>query len=140
MKSYLKTISIDTKKPMEFIDITDAVKSAFGESEIREGLLNVYSNHTTASVTIAEKCEKLQKDMEEFLENAVPSGTYLHDEDTIDGRPNGRMHLMALYMNASETVPVSSGEMMLGQWQSIFFAELDGPREGRKVFVKVIGS
>ncbi len=140
MKSYLKEISVDTRKPMEFIDITDDVKSAFKESGIRDGLLNVYSNHTTASVRIVEKCDKLQKDMEVFLEKTVSEGPYLHDVDTIDGRPNGRMHLMALFMNASETVPISSGEVLFGQWQSVFFVELDGPRDGRKVFVKIIGN
>jgi len=125
---------------MEFIDITDRVKGILVESGIGDGLVTVFSKHTTACVRISERCERLQHDMQEYLEKMVPPVHYRHDDDTIDGRPNGRMHLMALFMNASETVPVSEEKLLLGEWQSMFFVELDGPRSGRKVIVKIIGS
>jgi len=140
MKHHLHEIVVDTTSPIEFIDITDRVREVLSSSGIEEGLVNVFSNHTTACVRISEKCDRLQDDMLEFLERAVPAGAYKHDENTIDGRPNGRMHLMSLFMNASETVPVAKGELLLGKWQSIFFAELDGPRPGRKVVVRIVGT
>lgn len=140
MKHHFHEMAIDTKEPMSFIDITDRVNGILAESGISNGLLVVFCNHTTACVRISEKCERLQRDMQEFLERMVPPVHYRHDEDTVDGRRNGRMHLMSLFMNASETIPVSDGGLLLGKWQSIFFVELDGPRDGRKVTVEVIGT
>ncbi|HPM41645.1 MAG TPA: YjbQ family protein, partial [bacterium] len=55
------------------------------------------------------------------------------------GRANARSHLMSLLLSASETVPVADGKLLLGDWQSIFFVELDGPRERRGVCVKIMG-
>ena len=46
---------------------------------------------------------------------------------------------MSLLLSASETVPAAGGELVLGDWQSIFFVELDGPRERRGVCVKIMG-
>ena len=119
--------------------MTERVKKLFLKSEISEGFVTVYTQHTTAALRINENCDRLQRDMVQFLDRTVPEAAYLHDEDTVDDRPNARGHLMSLLMGASETIPVSDGEMMLGVWQSIFFVELDGPRERRKVIVKIVG-
>ncbi|MFH0800239.1 MAG: secondary thiamine-phosphate synthase enzyme YjbQ [Pseudomonadota bacterium] len=139
MKSFISEIKIDTKGPIEFVDITGRVRSAFEESGIREGLVTVFTSHTTAAVKINERCDRLQEDMLAFLENAVPASNYRHDEDTVDSRANARSHLMSLLLNASETVPASGGKLMLGTWQTLFFIELDGPRRGRSVSVGIIG-
>ena len=139
MRHSLHQISFETQGAIEFVDLTERVRSACAESGIRDGLATVYTTHTTAGVKINERCERLQCDMKVFLEKVVPAGGYRHDEDTVDGRPNGKGHLMALLMNASETIPVCGGKLMLGQWQSIFFVELDGPRPERQVAVRIVG-
>jgi secondary thiamine-phosphate synthase enzyme len=90
-------------------------------------------------VRITERCERLQIDMVDFLKTLVPAKTYRHDESTVDDRPNARSHIMSLFMNASESVPVSNGRFSLGEWQSVFFVELDGPRRERRVLVQIIG-
>ncbi|MDW7727598.1 MAG: secondary thiamine-phosphate synthase enzyme YjbQ [Candidatus Methanoperedens sp.] len=72
----------------------------------------------------------------EQLETLIPGDKpYVHDR--IDS--NAHSHLRAVLLGMSETIPVEDGHPVLGTWQSIFFAELDGPRT-RKVNVKIIGS
>jgi secondary thiamine-phosphate synthase enzyme len=139
MKIFDGYIEIDTKSPMEFIDITDKAEAILRDSGISNGMLVAFCNHTTACLKITEKCDRLQSDMMSYLERAIPPGDYHHDEGTVDGRPNARMHIMAMHMNASEAVPVENGRLILGTWQSLFFIELDGPRRKRKISVKVFG-
>lgn len=138
MIGFQSEILIDSSHGIQFIDITGRVGDLLRKSEVKDGIVVVFSNHTTASVRITERCDRLQMDMTDYLEEVVPKMAYRHDEQTVDNRQNARMHIMSLFMNASETIPIKNGEMMLGRWQSIFFVELDGPREGRKVIVKIL--
>jgi secondary thiamine-phosphate synthase enzyme len=57
----------------------------------------------------------------------------------VDDRDNAHSHLLGLFLNASETIPVAGGELVMGGWQSIFFIELDGPRERREVRLQLLG-
>ncbi len=139
MKQHDRQIAFATRAPIDFVDLSDEVRAACAASGITEGLVSISTQHTTAGLKINERCERLQEDMRRFLEEAVPAAAYRHDEATVDGRPNGRGHLMALMMGASETVPVREGQPALGDWQSVFFVELDGPRPERRVFVKIVG-
>ena len=139
MKQFCKEITVSTKSPMEFVDITDRVRDVLAGSGIGEGLATVFSTHTTCAVKINERCARLQNDMEDWLKRTVPHAEYSHDVDTVDDRPNGRGHLMSMLLNASETIPVSGGKLALGGWQSVFFVELDGPRTQRTVTVKIVG-
>lgn len=139
MRIFETEISIDTKNSIEFIDISGDIAKALVSSGIKSGLLTAISGHTTACLKITERCERLQEDMTAFLKDVVPAKEYLHDADTVDARPNARMHIMALFMSSDETVPVTNGKLELGTWQSIFFVELDGPRVGRRVKIKIVG-
>ncbi len=133
-------LRLSTREPIEFIDITEDVKKAFSASGVTDGAVTIFTRHTTTAVKVNERCERLQNDMREMLKHAVPARSYMHDEATIDGRQNARGHLMAMFLNSSETIPVSKGKLALGRWQSVFFVELDGPRAGREVVIKVIGA
>ena len=139
MKHHLQEISFETTGAVEFIDLTDQVRKAFAASGVKDGLVTIFTRHTTTAVKINERCGRLQQDMLAFLERAVPDANYRHNSGTVDGRANARSHLMSLLLNASETVPAAEGKLLLGEWQSIFFIELDGPRAQRSVFVRVIG-
>jgi len=65
--------------------------------------------------------------MENFIENSVPRGNYLHDR--IDN--NARSHLQSLFLACSLVLPVSCGKLNLGTWQSVFLVELDGQDKKR---------
>lgn len=133
-------IELATTAPIQLIDITDQVRRFVTSSGIKEGLVTVSCLHTTARINVNEREEKLERDMLTFLKRFVPrDGDYLHNLDPVDGRDNAHSHLIGLFMNSSETIPVAKGTMVLGEWQSVFFIELDGPRERRGVELQIIG-
>ena len=133
-------IELATTAPIQLIDITDQVRRFVTSSGIKDGLITVSCLHTTARINVNEREEKLERDMLTFLKRFVPrDGDYLHNLDPVDGRDNAHSHLIGLFMNSSETIPVANGAMVLGEWQSVFFIELDGPRERRGVELQIIG-
>jgi secondary thiamine-phosphate synthase enzyme len=129
-----------TSAPIEFRDVTQAVRDWVATTGIRNGLLTLLSPHTTARVNINESEVQLQRDMTTFLKRMVPrDGDWLHNIDTVDDRDNAHSHLLGLFMAASETIPVADGALILGEWQSIFFVELDGPRPRRLLDLHIMG-
>lgn len=140
MSYHLSTITCQTTQPIEIIDITADVRAALDATGLQQGAATLLSRHTTACLNINEREEQLKQDMTTFLKRFIPkNGDWLHNLDTIDGRHNAHSHLLGLFMNSSETVPFNDGQLLLGQWQSIFFIELDGPREKREVLVQIQG-
>jgi len=140
MQVITHTIKVATTRPVVLIDITDDIKAALSATGLDRGQITVISRHTTAFININEKEERLLEDMETFLKRLVPKdGNYLHNLNPIDGRHNAHSHLLGLFMNSSETIPFSEGKMLLGQWQSVFLVELDGPRNERSVILQISG-
>jgi secondary thiamine-phosphate synthase enzyme len=127
-------VSVTSSRREETVDITARVKAAVTRSSVREGLVSVTVAHTTAAVFVNENADPdVQKDLLESLERAVPRGArYSHAEG------NGPAHVKAVLVGNSVTLPVREGEIALGTWQGIYFAELDGPRE-RTATITVIG-
>lgn len=135
-----ETILLRTAAPIEIIDVTATVRTAFQESGVVQGQVTLFSPHTTAFVCLNEKEHMLQRDMLDFLHRLVPADSdFRHNRDPVDGRLNAHSHLLGLFMNASETIPVADGRLLLGGWQSIFFIELDGPRDERRLLMQIIG-
>lgn len=129
-------MDIQTTARTELIDITDRVRAAVRESGVKEGICLISTRHTTSSLIINENERGLRKDILEMLENLVPENkNYAHNQ--IDN--NADSHLRAVLLGNSVMIPVEDGYLVLGTWQSIFFVELDGPRN-RSVNVKVIES
>ena len=146
MKSQSFCLSVKTKEAPEFIDITDWVSGCVSDSKVSNGFAVVFSKHTTAAVKINENEPLLLEDMATFLEGVAPRhGPYRHNDFEIrtvnmtpDESPNGHAHLQHLLLGTSEMVPIINGEMQFGTYQSIFFIELDHPRN-RQVMVQVVG-
>lgn len=143
-KSFCKKIR--TSCAPQFIDITDWVSECVAASGVDNGFAVVYSKHTTAAVKINENEPLLLEDMAAFLEKISPrASAYRHNDFEIrtvnmtpDESPNGHAHLQHLLLGTSETVPILGGEMQFGTYQSVFFIELDHPRN-REVLVQVVG-
>ncbi|MHC4778252.1 MAG: secondary thiamine-phosphate synthase enzyme YjbQ [Planctomycetota bacterium] len=133
-------IPLTTERRFQILDITDRVSEAVSGSGVRDGFALVYSPHTTAAIRVNELDRRLHDDMEAFLHRLVhPDGPSRHNLETVDDRPNAWGHLVSLLMNASASIPVHDGALEMGGWQSIFFIELDGPRESRKALVRIMG-
>ena len=132
-------LTVTTTAPLQCCDLTEAVQQWVRRTGVRDGLLTILSAHTTARIAINERDDRLQADMVRFLERlAPPDAPYAHNTATVDGRPNAHAHLLALLGSASESLPVVDGALLLGDWQAIFFLELDGPRAARTVHLHLL--
>jgi len=127
-------ITVETTKREQTIDITPRVKAAVTRAKIRDGLVAVSVGHTTAAVFVNENADPdVQKDLLTALERMVPrDAQYAHAEG------NGPAHVKAIVVGNSVALPIRDGEIELGTWQGLYFAELDGPRE-RTATITVIG-
>lgn len=135
-----ETIALESRSALEIIDITPQLIAFCRKLSTKKGLLVVSSSHTTAGIRINEKCAALEKDVTRFLTGlADPKAPYVHNEAPVDNRPNSHSHLLNYLLGSSETVVVEDGKPLLGQWQSVFFVELDGPRKNRQASFTFIG-
>jgi secondary thiamine-phosphate synthase enzyme len=105
------------------------------ESHIKEGIISIFSKHSTTAICINEDEIGLKEDFKTFIEKLVPNDKYKHD--FIDN--NAKSHLKSFLLSSSQTIPVSNGRLELGTWQSVFFVELDGPRTNRTIVITVVG-
>ncbi len=113
MLSRLDSISLQTTAPIQIVDITNQVRQSCIRSGVRDGLVTLLSRHTTASICLNERETQLQRDMVTFLKRLVPrDGDYLHNLAPVDDRDNAHAHLLALFTNASESVPIAGGELL----------------------------
>ena len=146
--SRLRRLVFETREPIQFLDITDEVAELARVVGLREGVVNVFSRHTTAAVCVQEAEPLLLEDLREFLERSAPAQAhYRHNDFRVrtvhmhdDESPNGHAHCLQLMLGSSESVPVADGELLLGAWQRIFLVELDGPRTSREVILQALGT
>jgi secondary thiamine-phosphate synthase enzyme len=132
-------LSVATTQPIEIVDLTEPVRAWVRGTGVGAGLLTVMSPHTTARITINEREAELQRDMVRWLEALAPAAAdYGHNRAPVDDRLNAHAHLLGLFVNASETIPVTRGDLELGGWQALFLVELDGPRERREVALHLL--
>jgi secondary thiamine-phosphate synthase enzyme len=129
-----ETITVETKRREETIDITSRVKAAVTRAKIADGIVTVSVAHTTAAIFVNENADSdVQKDILTALERMVPrDAKYEHAEG------NGPAHIKTVLVGNSVTLAIRDGAITLGTWQGVYFAELDGPRE-RSATITVIG-
>lgn len=125
--------SVRTRATQEMVDITDRVAESVKAAGVRDGICVIYVPHATAAVVINENADpNVCADILDALAGLVPEGRWRHDR--IDN--NAAAHIKATILGPSEAVPVRSGRLTLGTWQSVMLVELDGPRD-RTVIVEV---
>jgi secondary thiamine-phosphate synthase enzyme len=136
-----ETLTVPTEERVELIDVTDRLAALVRASGIREGIVSLWSMHTTFAVFMNESQKALHADIKRLLETMVArDADWMHnDPDHSDcDRFNADAHLRAMLLGHSLTLHVSGGELVLGQWQRVLVAELDGPR-ARTLRVQMMG-
>jgi secondary thiamine-phosphate synthase enzyme len=131
----------DTAERLAIYDLTERVMAMVSALPIKEGTVSLFSLHTTCTLFINEAQNALLSDMKKFLQQAVDSNdAWMHNDPNFSDcdRANADAHLRALLLGHSVTLQVSGGEVVLGQWQRILMAELDGPRS-RTLRLQVMG-
>jgi secondary thiamine-phosphate synthase enzyme len=142
----VRRLRLATQEPIQLIDITDAVAAQIRDVGQRDGLVTIFSRHTTAAIRIQEDEPLLRQDLCDFLARCAPRQAYYrHNDFEIrtehmhpDESPNGNSHCLQFLLGSSETVPVSDGELQLGTWQRLFMVELDGPRPDREILLQLL--
>ncbi|MGD1992731.1 MAG: secondary thiamine-phosphate synthase enzyme YjbQ [Anaerolineae bacterium] len=136
MKSHTEYVTFNTRRRRELVHITGRVADAVRESGIEEGFVLVSAMHITAGVFVNDNEPGLHEDIWEWLEELAPYGPDYRHHRT--GEDNGDAHLKSLLIHHQVVLPITEGELDLGPWQRVFYAEFDGQRPKRTV-IKVIG-
>jgi secondary thiamine-phosphate synthase enzyme len=132
MKTKLETLALKTTEKQQLINITSRVKEAVLDSGIKNGFIGLFSQHTTAALMVSEFQNALLADIASFLRRVVADDLpYKHNSPEFSDcdRQNAASHLRSMLFNNSVVLPVFDGELVLGQFQSVILAEMDGPRE-----------
>jgi secondary thiamine-phosphate synthase enzyme len=124
------TISTTSKKEGDIINLTPEVKKIVSESGVKNGIVHLFVQHSTAALTTIEYEPGVLSDLRRALSILAPDDApYAHDTRWGDG--NGRSHVKAALVGPSLTVPVEGGDIACGTWQQIVLLELD-VNAGRK--------
>ena len=138
-------IELRSSRQTEFLDLTGQLQRAVEKAGLLNGRVHLQTLHTTLGLAVNENEPLLLADLEAMLRRLVPAeATYLHDDFSLrrgvpaDEPANGHAHARNLLLQPSLTLLVEDGEVLVGQWQSVFAVELDGPRP-REVAVQLEG-
>lgn len=127
------TIQVRTSRRTELKNVTAEVEAAVRDSGCSEGVCHLYVPHTTAGILVNEGDDPaVARDIESALDRLVPhAGNYTHAEGNADS------HIKTALVGSSQIIFIENGRLALGRWQSIFFAEFDGPRD-RDLRIKIV--
>lgn len=131
----METLKIKTERLKQVVDLTDRVNALIAKRKMTEGLCCLFVTHTTACLTTGEVGEGTEKDLLDVVEDMIPKIDFRHGHDP----SHAWSHMASSILGPSLSVPVSSGRLVLGTWQSVLLVELDGPRD-RDVNVTLIPS
>lgn len=163
MTVFTRKFNVKSERIPTFHDVTDQTSAALKESGIKNGIVVVYSQHTSCSILIQEQCrdrnywgtELLMQDLVNVLETIIPTckteGQYLHPGPEhikyatgIGELPpwelNTDAHLRSAIIGRSESIPVIDGRLELGNFGHIYMADFDQTREReRTVTIQIVG-
>jgi secondary thiamine-phosphate synthase enzyme len=136
MKFATEYLWFNTSHPREYINVTEEVARIVRESGIQEGMVLVSAMHITAGVYVNDAESGIIQDIDEWADQVAPKGPDYHHHGT--GEDNGDAHLKSLLIHHQVVVPITGGDLDLGPWQQIYYAEFDGQRR-KRVIVKAMG-
>ena len=121
------------------LDITSEVGRVVRAAGVGVGLVNVFVQHTSCSLTVTENADaSVRHDLETLARRWAPDGdaAYRHDDE---GEDDMAAHARSVLTGCSVTIPVSAGELLLGTWQGIYLWEHRTTPHVRRVVVTIIG-
>jgi secondary thiamine-phosphate synthase enzyme len=119
-------------------EITDEIQNKIDRAKIDNGIVTVFVQHTSCSLTLMENAAPAaRRDLEKFFENLVPEGAdYEHDDE---GADDSTSHIRMVLTRTSETIPIVGGKIQLGTWQGVFLFEHRRSPHRRRVQLSIIG-
>lgn len=134
-----QTILTIRTRGQDLTDITDDLNHWIRETGLSVGLLTVFCQHTSASLTIQENADPaVRHDLEVFLKRIVPEDPhrYRHVAEGDDDMP---AHIRAMLTDVSLSIPVGQGRMLLGDWQAVYLMEHRARGHSRHIVLHLIG-
>src|SRR3989442_4879934 len=125
-------VKVQTEGREELHNLTSMVRDVVRSSGVRSGSVIVSSLHTTCRVFINEWQEALVHDVKSYLASLINKDVYYRHNDPAWSdcdRHNADSHLRSLMLGMNLNLQIADGDVVLGEWQSVIMAELDGPRE-----------
>ncbi|HXS73961.1 MAG TPA: secondary thiamine-phosphate synthase enzyme YjbQ [Rhodanobacteraceae bacterium] len=122
-----------------FTGLDDKLRMAVAESGVREGLAQVFTQHTSCSLLICENADPVVRDdLERYFARLVRDGDPLfrHDAEGPDDMP---AHVRSILTGVSLGLPVRNGQLALGTWQGVYLWEHRTVPHTRNVSVTVVG-
>ena len=119
--------------------VTDIIVNEVGEMLPKTGLLHLFIQHTSASIMINENFDPtVRQDLESAFNDIVKEDMpyYRH---TIEGSDDMPAHIKAAMIGTDITIPVTNGQLNLGQWQGIFLCEFRNNAGNRKIIATIMG-
>lgn len=120
-------------------NITDAVAQVVAKSGVKTGIVHVFVQHTSCSLTITENADPdVRRDLDTILGRLAPDGdpAYRHD---LEGPDDMAAHARSVLTDSSLSIPVGTGRMLLGTWQGIYLWEHRTGAQTRRVVLTVLG-
>ena len=121
----MKTVTIQTNKKDQVVDITETVENYLQEAQAESGVCVVFVAHTTCALTTADLDPGTDLDLLAALRHLLPKMSYRHPHDP-GHTPD---HLLSSIIGPSVAIPFQDRQLQLGTWQRVVLIELDGPRE-----------
>lgn len=130
-----QTLSLQTSSS-KFVDLTSELGRFVAGGG--DGLLNVFVPHATAGVAVIETGSGSEEDLEQALNRLLPRDqTYVHRH----GSPgHGADHVLPAFVSPSVTIPVLTGALQLGTWQSVVIVDLNKDNPRRQVHLSFLRS
>lgn len=127
-------------KPRGFHIITDEILDVLPEiGEIKTGLLNLFIQHTSASLTINENVSAdVRRDMESYFNKIIPDNSP-YFEHTYEGADDMPAHIKSSMLGPSLTIPITNGILNLGTWQGIYLNEHRNYGGPRRIIITING-
>jgi secondary thiamine-phosphate synthase enzyme len=141
VKVLRRSMTVCSEQHVQVVDLTKQIRDVVREVDVTQGLVVVNSLHTTCALFVNEFQGALIEDLLAMLRQLVADKDgYKHDDPRYSDceRGNAAAHLRAALVGRSVVVGISDGELSLGRFQSILFAELDGPRS-RDIDIQIFG-
>jgi len=136
VKVHTEYIFFKTKKKKELVHITERIRDIVKNSGVKEGFCLVSAMHITSGIIVNDYEEGLMEDIMEWLEKLAPyKENYKHHRG---GEANGDAHLKRILSHHQTIIPITNGNLDLGPWEQVFYAEYDGQRR-KRIIIKVMG-
>ncbi len=138
MQQAVHRLTVATAGPGLY-DVTEKLAAWVGTQGIATGLLTVFIQHTSASLTVQENADPdVLRDLDDFFRRLVPEDTqrYRHVTEGPDDMPS---HIRAALTQTQVAIPVADGRLALGTWQAVYVFEHRAGRFQRHLALHLLG-